>query len=136
MSAAQMQAYRNVQKTIMTDREIDADALTQAALKLRECQKNWDMPEQERIERLFEALRINGLLWSIFQAEISADGNPLPRQLREDLLSLSLFVDKRTKEVMCFPEPEKLTILININLNIAVGLKSSPVQEKPFLKVC
>jgi flagellar protein FlaF len=134
MSAAQMQAYRNVQKVMMSDREIDADALTQAAIKLRDCQKNWDMPEQERIDRLFKALKINGLLWSIFQAEISADGNPLPRQLREDLLSLGLFVDKRTREVMCFPEPEKLTVLININLNIAAGLSASTAQEKPLLK--
>ena len=66
----------------MSDREIDAYALTQCAFKLQECQKNWDMPEQERIDRLFEALKINGLLWSIFQAEILADGNPLPRKLR------------------------------------------------------
>ena len=120
----------------MSDREIDAYALTQCAIKLQECQKNWDMPEQERIDRLFEALKINGLLWSIFQAEITADDNPLPRKLREDLLSLSLFVDKRTKEIMCFPDPEKLTVLININLNLAAGLNASPAQEEPILKAC
>jgi flagellar protein FlaF len=134
MYATQMQAYRNVQKPTMSERGIDAYALTQSALKLRECQKNWDMPERERIDVLFEALRLNGVLWSIFQAEISTDGNPLPRQLRQDLLTLSLFIDKRTKEVMCFPEPEKLTVLININLNIAAGLSASPAQEKPLLK--
>lgn len=128
-----MQAYRNAQKATaaISDREIDAYALTQSALKLRECQQNWDVPERERIDRLFAALKINGLLWSIFQAEISRDGNPLPRQLREDLLTLSLFVDKRTKEIMCFPEPEKLTVLIKINLNLAAGLKTSPAQDKP-----
>ena len=133
MYAAQMQAYRSsqVQKENVSEREIDAYALTQSALMLQECQKNWDMPERERIDRLFDALRKNGLLWSIFQAEISTDGNPLPRKLREDLLTLSLFIDKRTKEVMCFPEPEKLTILININLNIAAGLSASPAQERP-----
>jgi flagellar protein FlaF len=123
MYATQMQAYRKAPNAEMSEREIDAYALTQSALKIRDCQQKWDMPD--RIERLFEALRINSFLWSIFQAEISADGNPLPRQLREDLLTLSLFVDKRTKEVMCFPEPNKLTALININLNIAAGLKAS-----------
>jgi flagellar protein FlaF len=123
MYATQMQAYRKAPKAEMSEREIDAYALTQSALKIRDCQQNWDMPE--RIDQLFEALRINSFLWSIFQAEISADGNPLPRQLREDLLTLSLFVDKRTREVMCFPEPDKLTVLININLNIAAGLKGS-----------
>ena len=123
MYATQMQAYRKAPNAEMSEREIDAYALTQSALKIRDCQQNWDMPE--RIDRLFEALRINSFLWSIFQAEISADGNPLPKQLREDLLTLSLFVDKRTKEVMCFPEPVKLTALINLNLNIAAGLKGS-----------
>ena len=122
MYATQMQAYRKAPNAEMSEREIDAYALTQSALKIRDCQQNWDMPE--RIDRLFEALRINSFLWSIFQAEISADGNPLPKQLREDLLTLSLFVDKRTK-VMCFPEPDKLTALINLNLNIAAGLKGS-----------
>ena len=123
MYATQMQAYRKAPNAEMSEREIDAYALTQSALKIRDCQQNWDMPD--RIDRLFEALRINSFLWSIFQAAISADGNPLPKRLREDLLTLSLFVDKRTKEVMCFPEPDKLTALINLNLNIAAGLKGS-----------
>jgi flagellar protein FlaF len=111
----------------MSEREIDAYALTKSALKLRDCQHTWEtMSPKERIEKLFEALRINSLLWNIFYAEISRDGNPLPKQLRENLLSLGLFIDKRTKEVMCNPEPDKLTTLININLNIAAGLKASP----------
>lgn len=127
-----MQAYRNAQKPTMTEREIDAYALTQSALTLRECRENWDIPEHERVDRLFAALRKNWLLWSIYQAEITTKDNPLPRQLREDLLTLSLFIDKRTKEVMCYPEPEKLDILININLNIAAGLSATPAKENPI----
>jgi flagellar biosynthesis activator protein FlaF len=123
MYATQMQAYRNSTKAEMSDREIDAYALTQAALKLRECQQNWDMTEQWQLDRLCEALRINGLLWSIFQAELSSDGNPLPRKLREDLLTLSIFVDKRSLDIMAHPTPEKLQILIDINLNLAAGLR-------------
>jgi len=80
---------------------------------------------------LFAALRINGILWSVFQAEITRDDNPLPKQVRQDLLTLSLFVDKRTKEIMCFPDPEKLTVLIDINLNLAAGLGASQAQSKP-----
>lgn len=115
---------------MVSDREIDAYGLTQSALKLKECQENWEMmPERERIDRLFAVLRTNSMLWSIFQAEITREGNPLPRQLREDLLTLSLFVDKRTKDVMCFPDPEKLTILININLNLAAGLAAKPPEQ-------
>jgi len=135
MSATRMQAYRNVQKaSIKSEREIDAYALTQCALKLRECQQNWtNMTGRERIDRLFAALSINSKLWSIFQIEISRDDNPLPKKVREDILSLSLFVDKRTKEIMCSPEPEpeKLTILIDINQNLAAGLSVSAAQNTP-----
>jgi flagellar protein FlaF len=132
MSATGMQAYRNVQKvTIKSEREIDAYALTQCALKLWECQQNWsNMTGRERIDRMFAALSLNSKLWSIYQAEISRDGNPLPKKVREDILSLSLFVDKRTKEVMCSLEPEKLTILIDINQNLAAGLSASMAQNK------
>ncbi|NLW35661.1 MAG: flagellar biosynthesis regulator FlaF [Syntrophorhabdus aromaticivorans] len=132
MSAIKMQAYRTAQKaTIVSEREIDAYALTQCALKLRECQQKWSLSEKERIDRLFAALKINSKLWSIFQAEITREDNPLPKQVRQDLLTLSLFVDKRTKDIMCFPEPEKLEILININLNLAAGLsvKSVPLEQ-------
>jgi hypothetical protein len=31
---------------------------------------------------------------------------------------------------MAYPSPEKLTAIININLNIAAGLRGSPVEEQ------
>ncbi len=39
---------------------------------------------------------------------------------------MSIFIDKRTFEVMLKPAPEKLTILIEINMNIAAGLNKTP----------
>jgi flagellar protein FlaF len=72
---------------------------------------------------LDEALRYNQQIWSIFQGELLKEDNPLPRQLREDILSLSVFIDKRIFEVMNSPDPEKLTVIVNINLNIAAGLR-------------
>jgi hypothetical protein len=32
---------------------------------------------------------------------------------------------------MCFPEREKLTVLIDINLNLAAGLSASQAHGKP-----
>jgi flagellar protein FlaF len=72
---------------------------------------------------LDEALRYNQQIWSIFQGELLKEDNPLPRQLREDILSLSVFIDKRIFEVMNSPDPEKLNVIVNINLNIAAGLR-------------
>jgi flagellar protein FlaF len=117
-----IEAYRNVQKATLSGRELEASVLIKAAHLLKECKDNWDEPD--RAQRLDHALRYNQKLWSFFQAELSRPDHPMPKKLREDLLSLSLFIDKRTFEIMASPSPEKLEILININLNIAAGLSS------------
>ncbi len=118
-----IEAYRDVQKTTLSGRELEASVLMKAAHLLKECKERWDEPGTP--ERLDNALRYNQRLWSIFQAELSRPDHPMPKKLREDLLSLSLFIDKRTFETMTSPSPEKLDILIKINLNIAAGLSSS-----------
>ena len=124
MYAPQLEAYKTVKIANASGREIEAGALTRCALMLSDCQKNWDAPDRE--EMLAEALRINQKVWSIFQAELTSKDNPLPRPLKENILSLSVFIDKRILEVMAYPAPEKLKILIDINLNLAAGLRSSP----------
>jgi len=99
-------------------------ALTKAALQLKKCQSDWD-PDDRNGKRT-ESLEKNQRIWSILQGELSRADNPLPKQIRQDLLSLSLFIDKRTFDIMAYPSPEKLDVLININLNIAAGLRSNP----------
>lgn len=124
MYANQLETYRSVQKTTMSDREIEASVLTKAAVKLKNCQDNWDATDRE--ENLDEALRFNQLMWSIFQGELSKPDNPMPKKIREDILSLSAFIDKRIFDIMAYPVREKLNIIININLNLAAGLRGSP----------
>jgi flagellar protein FlaF len=51
------------------------------------------------------------LLWSIIQADVAEKDNALPEELKANLMSLSIFVDKQTSKG-----------LTNINLNIAEGL--------------
>lgn len=123
MSANQIESYKSTQKLYMSGREIEAAALMQAALKIKECQSNWNAADRDA--RLSEALRNNQTVWSIIQGELVKEDNPLPKQIKEDILSLSLFIDKRVFEVMLNPAPEKLDILININLNIAAGLNKN-----------
>lgn len=126
MYAAQLEVYKAAQKESASGREIEALALTNAALKLRKCQVDWDF--EDRDGKRSSALKSNQRIWSILQSELAKEDNPLPTQLKKDLLTLSLFVDKRTFEVMAFPSPEKLDMLIRINLNIAAGLRGNPVE--------
>ena len=122
-AAQQLNAYKNVQRTTESVREIEALVLTKAAVMLTEIQRNWDASDRDA--KLDEALRNNQMIWSIFQGELMKPDNPLPKQLKQDILSLSTFIDKRTFEVMAMtqPAPEKLDIIINLNLNLAAGLR-------------
>lgn len=128
MYSSPMQAYETVNKITMSGREIEAAVLNQAALKLKECQDNWQA--DDRNERLDAALNFNQQIWSILQGELVKADNPLPKQIRQNLLALSAYVDKRIFEIMAFPSPEKLNIVIEINRNIAAGLKQAASAER------
>jgi flagellar protein FlaF len=124
---AALKTYESVVKSTLSGREIEAEVLTKAALKLKECQTHWDAAD--RTAKLDQALRHNQRIWSILQAELGKPDNPLPEAIKLNLLRLSAFVDKRIFEIMAYPSPEKLTIIININSNIAAGLRSRPAAE-------
>lgn len=116
-----LKAYDTVTKSTMSGRDVEATVLTKAALKLKECQAVWDAPE--RNAKLDAALKFNQRVWSILQAELGKKENPLSTALKTDLLRLSAFVDRRIFEVMAYPAPEKLDIIIRINENLAAGLR-------------
>jgi len=120
-------AYESVDKTTMSGREIEAAVLTKAALKLKECRDNWEANGHS--EKLDLALKFNQRIWSIFQGELAREDNPLPKKLKVDILSLSAFIDRRIFEIMAQPSPEKLTIIIDINNNIAAGLRTRPSTQ-------
>lgn len=119
------QAYDTNSTETMSGREIEARVLTKAAMELKNCQTCWE--SEERKSLLEKALTYNQQVWNLFQLELSHEDNPLPTKLKQDLLNLSLFIDRRTFEIMADPEINKLTSLININLNIASGLRGSAV---------
>jgi len=122
----QLGVYKATDKATMSGREIEASVLTEAALKLKDCQEHWDTKERDM--KLDEACRFNQLIWSIFQGELVKTDHPLPKKIRQDILSLSAFIDKRIFDTMAYPSPEKLTPIININLNIAAGLRGIPPE--------
>ena len=117
-----LQAYEQASKTTNSGREIEAIVLTKAAERLVDCRNNWE--REDRDVRLDEALKFNQQIWTIFQTELGKEENPLPKTLKNNMLKLSTFVDKRILESMASPAPEKLTAIIDINRNIAAGLRS------------
>ena len=64
----------------------------------------------------------NRRLWTIIAGAMGDNTSPQPEELKKNILNLSMFVFKRTLEILADPKPESLDILININMNIARGL--------------
>lgn len=124
MYANPVGAYETVSKMTMSGRETEAAVLTKAARKLKVCQEHWDTADRDGL--LDEALKYNQRIWSIFQSELSREDNPLPMQLRLDIIRLSAYIDRRIFETMAEPSPNKLNIIIDINNNLASGLRGSP----------
>ena len=124
MYSNSVRAYETVDKATMSGRNLEAAVLTKAAQKLKICQDNWDSADLDK--KLDEALKFNQRIWSIFQGELIREDHPLPKKLRLDILKLGAFVDRRILETMAYPSPEKLNIVVNINKNLAAGLRDSP----------
>ncbi len=98
-------------------REMDAAAFSQAAYVMDQARQN--LEDKELRER---ALKYNQMLWSIVQADVSKADNSLPEELKANLMSLSIYVDKQTTKGLKNASDELFDGLININLNIAEGL--------------
>lgn len=123
MRSGQAEAYSKSQCAALTDRELEAAVLMKAAAQLRHAQAQWSSPQRDKL--LDEALRFNQRIWTFFQVSLLDKENRLPETVRAEVLQLSAFVDRRIFEIMAFPEPDKLSALININMNLAAGLKGS-----------
>lgn len=121
MPANPLDAYRDVEKATLSQRDMEATVLTKAAMQLKALQDDWDSDNRET--RLEDALNYNQRVWSFFQAELTMPDNPLPDEIKRNILALSFFVDRRTFDTLAYPAPEKLSILVNINLNVAAGLR-------------
>lgn len=120
--------YTTMQRNGLSGRALEAQVLTRAANMLKECQNHWDENGQD--ERLDAAIRFNQKVWTFFQAELTDPENPLPREIKENILSLSIFIDRRVIEVLLNPASELLTAIININQNLAAGLMDRPKLDK------
>lgn len=127
MSQNAVEAYTTMQKENLSGRELEASVLTRAGLMLKTVQDNWSAPDRE--EKMMEAVKFNQKVWSFFQAELTDPSNPLPKKLREDILNLSIFLDKRLFEFLASPDPAKLSIVIDIDFNIAAGLRTKPPEQ-------
>ncbi len=116
------QAYKNVARQTSSPREVEASLLLQAAAKLQSVHDTWDQGNAQ----LGDALLFNRKLWSVFLSEMTSDTNPMPREVRQNVANLGLFVMNHTVITLKDPRPERLNSLIKINRELAAGLLGKP----------
>jgi flagellar protein FlaF len=123
MHSSQAEVYGRAQVSALSDRDAESAVLMKAAAMMKHVQSHWSAPDRDTA--LERSLRYNQRLWTFFQVALLDESNPLPREIRENILRLSAFIDRRIFETLAYPTAEKLDILININTNVAAGLKGN-----------
>jgi len=117
-------AYQRVQTTL-GPRQLEAHLLLKAAAQLQALRDNWSY----ETETIVAAMALNRKLWTILGTSATEESNPLPNAIKENIGNLTVFVLKRTLEIMDDPEPGKLSALIEINRSLAEGLRGQVEAE-------
>lgn len=113
--------YGQIHKSTAGGRAAEAEAFARAAGRLhRACSPFVEAAACE------DALQGNQKLWTLLQAGLADENNPIPDDLRRDILRLSVFVDKQTVRARAAPSMKALQPLIEINRNMAGGLFHKP----------
>ncbi len=114
-------AYQQVARQTGNPRDLEANLLSRSAVQLQRIRDDWEHLEAE----LATALRFNRKLWNVFLSSVTSPENPLPQAIRQNVANLGLFVLKHTLAVEAKPEAAKLDVLININRELAAGLRAA-----------
>lgn len=122
-------------------RGLEGAVLLKAASNLEALARRIEAGEKPSLEEIDDTLTNNRKIWQIFLDNAMNEDNGMPLELRNNVASLAVFVFKRTQDILVDTIPEKFTVLININRNIASGLMkkpaaaasaaSAPAVEKP-----
>jgi flagellar biosynthesis activator protein FlaF len=119
------QAYAKTAQQTLQGRDLEAHVLLKSAARLQGIRDNWDIRKGE----LDEALLANRKIWTIFVSSMSDDECQLPKLVRSNMINLGMFTFNRTIEMAVDPRPSQLNVLIDINRNIAMGLRGNGADQ-------
>ena len=108
-------AYTRAQRTTGTPRDNEYRLFADVTRSLMAVSKS-----ETRDKKFFEALDWNRRLWSALSTDCSSEGNKLPKPLRAQIISISIWVSKYTSMVAL--GLAEIDALIDINRTIMEGL--------------
>ena len=122
MHSAAANAYAKTARTTQSPRELEATLLSKAAYRLQTVADNWSTSTSD----LCEALTFNRRLWTVLSTSSTEPDNPLPEAVKQNIAQLAAVIFQRTLATLTEPAPEKLTLLVRINREVAAGLRAMP----------
>lgn len=117
------QAYGTVAQQTASPRDLEANLLLKAASRLQAVHDQWE--QQQSKAALDSALLFNRKLWTIFLTSVTNGDNPLPPAVRQNVANIGVFVMNQTLSMSANPKREQLPGLININRELAAGLRGA-----------
>lgn len=114
-------AYQKMSQTAVSPRELEATVLMKSAAQLQMLKDNWD---SANIQLIREKLTYNRRIWTFLLAAVTEDRNPLPDEIKKNIVDLGMFILNHTLETQAAPAPERLNVLISINRSLAEGLRA------------
>jgi flagellar protein FlaF len=106
-------------------RSTEAWALSEASRRLVVAAKADDAGKSLR-----DALVLNQRLWTIFQTSMTEPDCPLPREIRDNVLALSIMLDRQILQRLGDLDGSKLQPILDINRCVAEGLAQRPQVPK------
>ena len=113
-------AYQQTRRAVVTGRDLESMLLLKAAAQIQAVRDDWDGRKGD----LLAALTYNRKLWTVLIDLILKPDNPLPREDKNNLFNIALFIFRHTVEVQANPTVEALAPLVDLNRAIAEGLRS------------
>lgn len=110
------------QPRAMDPRSTEAWALSEASRRLVLAARITD----DNGDAMRAALVLNQRLWSIFQASLIDPSCELPKEIRDNVLALSVMVDRHLMARLGDLDASKIQPIIDINRSIAEGLSVTP----------
>ena len=106
-------------QTTASPRELEASLLIKAATRLQAIVDDWATREND----LDAALGYNRKLWTLLVSAVVKEDNPLPVDIKRNIIALANFIFNQTFRIAADPKPAALGALVAINRDIAAGLR-------------
>lgn len=120
-------AYQTTQNSTETASQTEYRLFTDVTRALMDV-KGADLLDQ----KLHDALHWNRQMWSAYATDCAVEGNQLPKALRAQIISISIFVGKHSSLVA--RGQEDIQSLIDINRNIMEGLALQAENQRKLME--